>query len=64
MEDFLTVKEVANILRVSESTVRNYIKQGIIKAIKFGSNRRATVRIPKTEVEKFYSMDEAQEEEE
>jgi|ETNvirenome_6_85_1030632.scaffolds.fasta_scaffold26510_4 excisionase family DNA binding protein len=64
MEDFMTVKEVANILRVSESTVRNYIKQGIIKAIKFGSNRRATVRIPKTEVEKFYSMDEAQDEEE
>jgi len=60
----MTVKEVANILRVSESTVRNYIKQGIIKAIKFGSNRRATVRIPKTEVEKFYSMDEAQDEEE
>ncbi len=57
MEDFLTVKEVANILRVSESTIRNYIRQGIIKAIKFGSNRRATVRIPKSEVEKFYTFE-------
>ena len=57
MEDFLTVKEVANILRVSESTIRNYIKQDIIKAIKFGSNRRATVRIPKSEVEKFYTFE-------
>lgn len=64
MEEFLTVKEVAQILRVSESTVRNYIKQGIIKAIKFGKNRRATVRVPKSEIEKLFGDDtQAQEEE-
>ena len=67
MEDFLTVREVAQILRVSDSTIRNYIKQGLIKAIKLGNNRRATVRVPKSEVEKFYgasSTEEIQSEEE
>ncbi len=32
----LTVKEVANKLRVTEATVHNYIKKGEINAIKFG----------------------------
>lgn len=32
----LTVKEVANKLRVTEATVRNYIRNGEINAIKFG----------------------------
>lgn len=32
----LTVKEVANKLRVTEATVRNYIRKGEINAIKFG----------------------------
>jgi len=52
--EFYTVAEVANLLRVSESTIRNYIRKGFIKAIKFGPERRATVRIPKSEIEELY----------
>ena len=64
--EFYTVAEVANLLRVSESTIRNYIKKGFIKAIKFGPERRATVRIPKSEIEGLYSknLSETKEEEE
>jgi len=69
-QQFYTVAEVAELLRVSESTIRNYIRRGYIKAIKFGMERRATVRIPKSEIESLYANGmrqpekEAQEEEE
>ena len=42
---YLTIKEVAELLRVSDQTVRNYIKNGNLMAIKFGSSHRAPVRI-------------------
>ena len=42
---YLTIKEVAELLRVSDQTVRNYIKNGSLLAIKFGSSHRAPVRI-------------------
>ena len=55
-QEFYTVAEFAQLLRVSESTVRNYIRKGYIKAIKFGTERRATVRIPKSEIEALYHI--------
>ena len=55
--------EFAQLLRVSESTVRNYIRKGYIKAIKFGTERRATVRIPKSEIESLYDINSPKEEE-
>lgn len=36
MKTNLTVKEAADKLKVSELTIRNYIKRGTIKANKFG----------------------------
>tara|TARA_B100001758_G_C17814991_1_gene306371 strand:+ start:179 stop:418 length:240 start_codon:yes stop_codon:yes gene_type:complete len=45
MTQYLTIKEVAELLRVSDQTVRNYIKNGSLMAIKFGSSHRAPVRI-------------------
>ena len=36
MEQMLTVNQVADLLQVDAGTVREYIKQGKIKAIKLG----------------------------
>jgi excisionase family DNA binding protein len=63
-QQFYTVAEFAQLLRVSESTIRNYIKKGYIKAIKFGTERRATVRIPKSEIEALYNINSSNDEEE
>ena len=51
----LTMTEVAKYLRVSSATVRNMIRQGRLKAIKFpGDFERVNYRIPQTEVEKLF----------
>ena len=49
-DTFYTVKEVAKLLRVSESTVRNYVQRGVIKALRIGAGKRSTIRIPATEI--------------
>jgi len=45
MDDLLTVKEAAKKLRVSESTVREKIYSGQLKAIKMHQGKFAPVRI-------------------
>ncbi len=57
-ESFYTVKEVAQLLRVSESTIRNYVQKGIIKALRIGAGKRSTIRIPAAEVKSLISDDE------
>lgn len=49
-DTFYTVKEVAKLLRVSESTVRNYVQRGVIKALRIGAGKRSTIRIPAAEI--------------
>lgn len=41
--DMLKVSEVAEALRLSEYTVRDYLKQGKIKGIKIGGGWRVTL---------------------
>ena len=48
MAEMYTVKEVAEILKISEGTVRNYLSSGKVKYVKFLGN----VRITKEELEK------------
>lgn len=43
--DFLTVKELSAILKLSPSTIRNYMRQGKIPTIRF-SHRTYRGRIP------------------
>jgi excisionase family DNA binding protein len=62
MEKFFTVKEVSELLRVSESSVRNYVQRGIIKAIRIGTGKRATIRIPQSEIEALIGKDEESDE--
>jgi len=47
---FYTVREVAKILRFSPSTVYKFIKNGKIKAMRFGTGR---FRIPKKELNRL-----------
>lgn len=46
---FYTVEEVAELLKVHPNSIRNFIREGRIKRIKFGQ----AVRIPKGEIEKL-----------
>ncbi|WP_309713590.1 helix-turn-helix domain-containing protein [Armatimonas sp.] len=48
MEDWLTIKEAAEILKLSEHTVRDQVRLGKIPATKLGHR---TVRIRRAEVE-------------
>lgn len=54
METYYTVEEVANMLRVTKTTVYRWIYDEKLKAVKFTSN----VRIPITELNTFLSRKE------
>lgn len=49
---FLTIKETAELLKVSTMTVKTYIKVGKLKSIKLGDNTAKRL-IPKEEVLKL-----------
>lgn len=50
-EELLTVQEVANILRVDETTVRRWIKDGALEAIKLpNEGKRVTHRVRRSTV--------------
>lgn len=48
--EFFNVKNFAKLLDISPQTVRLWIKEGKIKAIKISEGARANYRIPKTEI--------------
>jgi excisionase family DNA binding protein len=54
-EPLHTVKEAANILNVSEKTVRRLIKDELLRAIGFrrGDGRRGPVRVAPADLEDF-----------
>jgi excisionase family DNA binding protein len=47
--EFLTVEEIAKILRVSETTVRTWIREKKLRGAKFGRD----YRVLKTDFDKF-----------
>lgn len=49
----LTVKEVAERLRVHPQTVRRYVKKGILPMIKPGCGQTSTMIISEKKLEKF-----------
>jgi excisionase family DNA binding protein len=54
MNDLLTVHEVAEILRVDDTTVRRWIKTGILEAVPLPHrNTRTAHRIKRETLEKF-----------
>ena len=54
MEDLFTISEVAELLKVSDRTVRNWIEKGTIKAYRFG----LVYRIKKSDFERFVTESE------
>lgn len=50
--EFLTVYEIAKMLKVSQRTVYNWIDYGYLKAIKVG-NGKGTIRVLKSDLELF-----------
>lgn len=52
MKNLLTVNEVADILRVDDTTVRRWVKKGILEAITLPhANKRQAYRIRRATVE-------------
>lgn len=56
--DWMTVEEIANDLRVKESTVREWIRQRKLKAAKFGRDYRIKKKDYDDFIEKHYNIDE------
>lgn len=53
MSELLTVSEVARILRVNDSTVRRWVKQGTLEAVVLPhANARQAYRIKRESLEK------------
>lgn len=53
MENLLSVNQIAFILKVHPLTIRRYIKEGKLKAIKAGGN----IRIKESELQNFNSKE-------
>ncbi len=51
--ELLTLKEVAEILRVDPRTVERSLKSGALKGYKLGAGKTAPWRIEKEEIRKF-----------
>jgi len=49
--NLLTLHEVADVMKVSESTVRRIIREGRLKAYKIG--KRGQIRVKKEELERY-----------
>jgi excisionase family DNA binding protein len=53
-DEFFSVKEVANILKVHPNTIYRAIEKGYIRAIRVGDRKRSPYRISKIVVEKMH----------
>lgn len=52
-DDFLSIKEFANYIRMHPNTVRRAIKKGKLNAFRVGNGKRACYRIPKSETNRL-----------
>lgn len=54
-QEFLSIKEVAVIFGVTETTIRRAIKKGWIAAIKIGEGKRSPYRVSKKIIEQIHN---------
>jgi len=57
MEEYLTIKEFAGLIRVHTNTIRNSIKNGKLQSVRIGIGKRACHRIPKSELSRIALFD-------
>ncbi|MCF1193388.1 helix-turn-helix domain-containing protein [Mangrovimonas sp. AS39] len=57
MEEYLTIKEFAGLLRVHPNTVRLSLKKGKLQCVRIGEGKRAGYRIPKSEISRVALFD-------
>ena len=57
IDEFLSVKEFAKLLRIHPNTVRRAIKTGRINALRVGSGKRSDFRIARSEVNRMSMID-------
>ena len=57
VQNFLTLMEFANRVRVHPNTIRRAIQGGRIQAVRIGIGPRAQYRIPDTELNRLCEMD-------
>lgn len=55
--NLLTAKEFAAKLRVHPSTIRRAIESGRIHAFRVGNGKKASFRIPESEIERMMAFD-------
>lgn len=58
-QQYMTIEEIASILRVSEETIRRYIRDGLLPAIRL----RGLYRVKREDFEKFLKQREIKPEE-
>lgn len=57
IKDFYTITEFAKKLSVHANTIRKAVRSGRISAFKFGSDKKATYRIPHSEIQRIMLCD-------
>ena len=56
-KDFLSIIEFAEVLNLHPNTVRRAIKNGRISAFKVGAGKKASYRIPRSEIQRLAVCD-------
>ena len=56
-EQFLSVKNFADLVNLHQNTIRRSIKDGRLSAFKIGSGKRAKYRIPRSEINRISMID-------
>jgi excisionase family DNA binding protein len=57
MEEYLSVKEFAGLIRVHPNTIRNSLKSGKLQFIRIGVGKKAAYRIAKSELSRVALFD-------
>jgi excisionase family DNA binding protein len=56
-KDFLSILEMASILDLHPNTIRRAIRNGRINAFKIGAGKKASYRIPRSEIQRLSVCD-------